>query len=240
METFSALLALAGGFPHKCRDAELGCILCSVSEQTVEQTIETPVIWDAVMTSLWWWNKINYYLYCGPVITRSLFYKMVIMDTRQLARDGKHVMSFVSSHISTYVSYLFIQMLTYLFSRLMLWEPVKCLCRFAQLMLEIFYSILVTYQGDISSSPDMIILQHDHWGQVVPVCVQTSHQKGMLLHTPEARSCLPGACHTPVPAMRLGESPEVTCGSCYATGTRQDVQSHTLTKQQMTNLWISL
>ena len=36
--------------PTKASDAELWC------EQTVEQTIETPVIWDAIaliMTSLW-------------------------------------------------------------------------------------------------------------------------------------------------------------------------------------------
>ena len=39
----------------KASDADLWCFLWSVSEQTVEQTIETPVIWDAialVMTSL--------------------------------------------------------------------------------------------------------------------------------------------------------------------------------------------
>ena len=39
----------------KASDAELWCFLCSVPEQTVEQTIETQVIWDAItliMTSL--------------------------------------------------------------------------------------------------------------------------------------------------------------------------------------------
>ena len=40
METFSALLAIC--------DAELLCFLLSVPEQTVEQTIETLVIWDAI------------------------------------------------------------------------------------------------------------------------------------------------------------------------------------------------
>ena len=42
--------------PHrKASDAELGCFLWSAPELTVEQTIETPGIWDAtalIMTSL--------------------------------------------------------------------------------------------------------------------------------------------------------------------------------------------
>ena len=58
MEAISALLALCegnppatGGFPFtKASDAELWCFLWSAPEQTVEQTIDTPVIWDA-MTS---------------------------------------------------------------------------------------------------------------------------------------------------------------------------------------------
>ena len=68
METFSALLALCEGdspvigeFPHrwipltKANDAKLWCFLWSAPEQTVEQTTQTPVIWDAIaliMTSL--------------------------------------------------------------------------------------------------------------------------------------------------------------------------------------------
>ena len=35
--------------PTKSSDAELWCFLWSVSEQTVQQTIETPVIWDVIM-----------------------------------------------------------------------------------------------------------------------------------------------------------------------------------------------
>ena len=41
----------------KASDAELWCFLWSAPEQTVEKTIETPVIWDAIaliMTSLQW------------------------------------------------------------------------------------------------------------------------------------------------------------------------------------------
>ena len=60
---FSALLALCvgnppvtGGFPtQRASDAELWCLPWSAPEQTVEQTIATPVIWDAmalIMTSL--------------------------------------------------------------------------------------------------------------------------------------------------------------------------------------------
>ena len=55
-EIFSALLALCvgnsqitGGFPHKGQRRGAWCFLWSVAEQTVEQTIETPVIWDATV-----------------------------------------------------------------------------------------------------------------------------------------------------------------------------------------------
>ena len=63
MEAFSMLLALCEGNPlvtgefpsQKASDAELWCFLWSVPEQTVDQTIEMPVIWDTIaliMTSL--------------------------------------------------------------------------------------------------------------------------------------------------------------------------------------------
>ena len=56
MEAFSALLVLCEGIPlTKASDAELWCFLWSVPEQTAEQIIETPVIWDAIgliMTSM--------------------------------------------------------------------------------------------------------------------------------------------------------------------------------------------
>ena len=56
METFSALLALCEGeftghrwIPlTKASDAELWCFLWSTPQQTVEQTIKMPVIWDAI------------------------------------------------------------------------------------------------------------------------------------------------------------------------------------------------
>ena len=56
MEIFSVLLALCdgnppvtGGFPQtKAADAELWSFLWSAPEQTVKQTIETPVISDAI------------------------------------------------------------------------------------------------------------------------------------------------------------------------------------------------
>ena len=56
METFSALLALCEGNQPvtdvspltKASGAELRCFLWSVPEQTVGQTIETLVIWDAI------------------------------------------------------------------------------------------------------------------------------------------------------------------------------------------------
>ena len=66
METFSALLTICEGNHRppgpwipltKASDAELWCLLWSAPKQTVEQTIETPVIWDAIaliLTSLQW------------------------------------------------------------------------------------------------------------------------------------------------------------------------------------------
>ena len=57
METFSALLALCEGNPvrwiplTKVSDAELWFFL-SAPEQTVEQTIDTPPIWDAIVLIL--------------------------------------------------------------------------------------------------------------------------------------------------------------------------------------------
>ena len=56
IETFSALIAFCGGNSFtKASDAEVWCFLWSAPEQTVENTIETPMIWDAttlIMTSL--------------------------------------------------------------------------------------------------------------------------------------------------------------------------------------------
>ena len=56
METFSALLALCEGnhrsqvdSPTKASEAELWCFLWSAPEQTAEQTIVMPVIWDAIV-----------------------------------------------------------------------------------------------------------------------------------------------------------------------------------------------
>ena len=68
-EKFSALLALCEGNPPvtvdsltKACDSELWCFLWSAPKQTAEQTIETPVIWDAIvfiMTLLWWHSRVR-------------------------------------------------------------------------------------------------------------------------------------------------------------------------------------
>ena len=64
----SALLALCEGYPpgefpsQRPVTQSSWCFLWSVPEQTVEQTIETPVIWDAmvlIMTSLQWWAWVD-------------------------------------------------------------------------------------------------------------------------------------------------------------------------------------
>ena len=58
----------------KARDAELWCFLWSAPGQTVELTIETPVIWDTIaliMTSLWWCKlNITYQAHSHPSSTR--------------------------------------------------------------------------------------------------------------------------------------------------------------------------
>ena len=74
----------------KASDAELWCFLWSAPEQTVEQTMETPVIWDAIaliMTSLCWfrftsfrmawvsqcrWSDIRVHVYYNFITTFSL------------------------------------------------------------------------------------------------------------------------------------------------------------------------
>ena len=55
MEKFSALLALCEGNhwstvepPHKDRQRGALYFVWSAPDQTVEQTIETPIIWDAI------------------------------------------------------------------------------------------------------------------------------------------------------------------------------------------------
>ena len=52
---FRVILVLCAGIhrspvnsPHRANDAELWCFLWSAPEQTNVQTIETPVIWDAI------------------------------------------------------------------------------------------------------------------------------------------------------------------------------------------------
>ena len=40
---------LCGDSPYKASDTKLWCFLWSAPEQTVEQTIEMPVIWDAIV-----------------------------------------------------------------------------------------------------------------------------------------------------------------------------------------------
>ena len=61
--------------PTKASDAELWCFLWSVPEQTVEQTIETPLIWDSIaliMTSL---------LFLGYILSR----RMCVKSHRQIS-----------------------------------------------------------------------------------------------------------------------------------------------------------
>ena len=70
METFSSLLPFFWDFTGhrwftliKASDAELSCFLSTAPEQMFEQTIKTPVIWDAIpliMMSLQWGRGIAF------------------------------------------------------------------------------------------------------------------------------------------------------------------------------------
>ena len=86
LETFSVLLALCEGIhrwpvdsPTKASNAELWCFPLCMPEQTVKQTIETPVIWEAIALimitlGVWYHNQgslrtrvaaVLQYLVCG-------------------------------------------------------------------------------------------------------------------------------------------------------------------------------
>ena len=72
IENFSVLLAFCAGTSlhrriHRTEASvvELRCFLWSAPEPTLEQTVETLVIWDAtalIMTSFWWkyWNNVDF------------------------------------------------------------------------------------------------------------------------------------------------------------------------------------
>ena len=116
-EKFSALLTLCERNHRssvdpltKASDAELWCILWSVPEQTVEQTIETLVIWDAfalIMTSLLrQWDKSSPFMphrrmfYVNFPILRiylnELISRLVEMSCLINVTDGKLVETCVS------------------------------------------------------------------------------------------------------------------------------------------------
>ena len=57
MGTFSTLLSFCGGFhSQKSNDIQLWCSLWSYPEQAVQQTVELPVIWDAMALMGRHWN----------------------------------------------------------------------------------------------------------------------------------------------------------------------------------------
>ena len=68
--------------PHaKVSGAELWCFFLFAPEQTAEQTIEMPMIWDfigLIMTSLWW---INFKLYI-PILNDIWIYSIKAFHTR--------------------------------------------------------------------------------------------------------------------------------------------------------------
>ena len=66
----------------KTSDAEHWCFLWSTPEQTVGQTIETAVFWDAfalIMTSLYWNARINREMFT-PVVSheQNAYFKMAV------------------------------------------------------------------------------------------------------------------------------------------------------------------
>ena len=126
METFSALLALCEGNPPvtNASDAELGCFHWSVPEQTVGQTIVTPVIRDAIaliITSLWWSTTkhdtfvcISHRIYFTRMLTcgRGQYIPPCRHSLRKLFNNpgviswGQHSTSDTMTHIAVVVSFL--------------------------------------------------------------------------------------------------------------------------------------
>ena len=114
METFFALLALCEGESTgyqwipltKTSDAELWCFLWCAPEKMVEQTIETPVIWDAIaliMTSLycyqfyipvkWLFNRTKFHVISYSEDVASNF----CYETRDGLFEGDRVLYYLKS-----------------------------------------------------------------------------------------------------------------------------------------------
>ena len=102
----------------KASEAELWCFLWSAPEPTIEQTVETPVIWDAIaliMTSLWWkssgrhaWLAKKLYLErCdSPKLTRYLLLKFASIRRSTVWRNQRTWNQLNGPQISTQESYL--------------------------------------------------------------------------------------------------------------------------------------
>ena len=76
----------------KASDAELWYFLRSASEPTVEQTMETPVIWDAIaliMTSVQWW----FWLICRRWLHRMLtkWQILLVQVVMEISSQWRHL-----------------------------------------------------------------------------------------------------------------------------------------------------
>jgi hypothetical protein len=87
--------------------------------------------------------------------------------------------------------------------------------------------------GDASRAPDVIVLEHDHLRQILPVCGRPSDQQSVFFHHSKAGSGLAGARNGPMPPCATpnvhrspGDGGDPTCPS-------QNIQGRAFSKQNM-------
>ena len=88
----------------KTSDAGLWCFLWSAPEQTVEKTIETPLIWDTValiMTSLYW--TAWFVGHCGTVGGRAIHTFPCLLTLPFYFRRASLVHTHTHTHIYIYI-----------------------------------------------------------------------------------------------------------------------------------------
>ena len=111
METFSALLDLCegnppvtGGFPSQRPVTQSFDVFCDLRrKKTVEQTIETPVIWDsiALILTLLLWNKrsVHENKIIFPYFSIYISYKILRYKFCLFSNENRLEQLFISLHV---------------------------------------------------------------------------------------------------------------------------------------------
>jgi len=99
-----------------------------------------------------------------------------------------------------------------------------------------YLACLLDSSGNRTRGPNVVVLEHDHAREVVPVRVDTSHQHSVFLDQPETRCSLPGASYgalEPVSSRKILDP--LGLGSDPTTA-RQHIQGDALPEQQVPGL----